>query len=92
VLLAHLVLFGFIYPAERASIPDAVMRELLGRLDAEPAGDPSAERLCRGTLLSRAQYLPDIGWWGYQDARLAPHGPMTAEEIARWTAAIDRIP
>ena len=56
------------------------------------AADPSADRTCRGTLLSRAQYLPDIGWWGYQDARLPPEGRMTAEEIAHWTAAIGRIP
>ena len=33
VLLVHLILFGFIYPDEKASIPDAVVRELLGRLD-----------------------------------------------------------
>jgi hypothetical protein len=92
VLLAHLILFGFIYPEERSVIPDAVIGELNGRLGAEPAPDPSADRLCRGTLLSRAQYLPDTGWWGDKDARLAPHGQMTAEEIAHWTAAIGRIP
>jgi hypothetical protein len=92
VLLAHLILFGFIYPGERASIPEHVVRELMARLEGEPAPGPSADRLCRGTLLSRAQYLPDIGWWGYQDARLRPHGPMTAEEIAHWTAAIGQIP
>jgi hypothetical protein len=92
VLLAHLVLFGFIYPDERASIPDAVIRELIGRLDQQAESGPTADRLCRGTLLSRAQYLPDIGWWGATDARLPPHGSMTAEQIAHWTAAIGRVP
>ena len=43
---------------------------------------------CFGTLLSREQYLPDIGIWGYQDARLKPLGPMSPEEVAHWTAAI----
>jgi hypothetical protein len=98
VLLVHLILFGYIYPGERSRIPDAVVRELIGRLgddddnDNEPVPGPSGERLCRGPLLSRAQYLPDIGWWGYKDARLPPHGPMTAEEVAHWTAAIGKVP
>ena len=28
--------------------------------------------------------------WGYEDARLAPRGSMTEEQIAEWTLAIDR--
>src|SRR5688572_32954740 len=32
VLLSHLILFGFIYPGERALIPAAVMRDLMNRL------------------------------------------------------------
>jgi hypothetical protein len=90
VLLSHLVLFGFIYPGERAKIPDTVMRDLLQRLQNEgieaPAGD---ERVCRGTLLSRSQYLDDLEHWGYKDARLSPRGPMSAEEITHWTEAIE---
>jgi hypothetical protein len=90
-LLSHLILFGFIYPAERARIPDWVLRDLLGRLQEEMASPPPTERVCQGTLLSRAQYLVDIESWGYLDARLAPRGKMTAEQIAHWTSAIDRI-
>jgi hypothetical protein len=89
VLFHHLVIFGFIYPCERAQIPAAVMRELMGRLDAEltrPAGD----RACQGTLISRAQYLIDLERWGYTDPRLAPHGNMTSDERARWTAGISK--
>lgn len=89
LLLVQLILFGYIYPEERANIPDAVLRELIGRLDTEPDPEPSSGRTCRGTLLSRAQYLPDVGWWGYRDARLPPHGRMTPEEVAHWTAAIE---
>src|SRR5205814_1501759 len=33
VLLAHLVMFGLVYPGERRRIPARVMKELLGRLD-----------------------------------------------------------
>jgi hypothetical protein len=88
VLLSHLILFGYIYPAERASIPNGVMRDLLDRLRDELDSGPPRERLCRGTLLSRAQYFVDIAYWGYQDARLPPAGRMTAEEIGIWTAAV----
>lgn len=90
VLLSHLVLFGFIYPAERACVPDWAMAELIERLALETlAPGRPLEAVCQGTLVSRAQYLVDVEAWGYQDARLHPRGRMTAEDIARWTAAID---
>jgi hypothetical protein len=92
VLLSHLTLFGFIYPGERACIPAGVMLALCGSLERESRRPPPAQRLCRGTLLSRAQYLTDIGRWGYADSRLAPHGQMTAEDVAHWTAAIEAEP
>jgi hypothetical protein len=87
VLLHHLVLFGFIYPCERTRVPAPVMRELMGRLDRELTR-PASERLCQGTLVSRAQYLVDVEHWGYTDPRLAPRGNMTPQERARWTAGI----
>jgi hypothetical protein len=86
VLLAHLVMFGFVYPQERDRVPDWVMRDLLGRLD-EPLGN-RGEKLCLGTLLSRSQYLPDLDW-GYRDGRLSPYGTMTPREIGIWTRAAD---
>ena len=90
VLLAHLVLFGFVYPGERTLIPAPVMRRLLQRLDAElDASDGTLERVCRGPILSRAQYLVDVDLRGYQDARLEPSGGMSAEEIDHWTASIE---
>jgi hypothetical protein len=89
VLLSHLVLFGFIYPAERAQVPAWVLQGLLERLRAELDAEPAAERLCQGTMLSRAQYLVDVEQWAYQDARLPPTGSMTEQETAHWTAAIE---
>jgi hypothetical protein len=88
VLLGHLVLFGFIYPGERARIPETVMRDLLARLERELAVNAD-EHLCNGTLLSREQYLIDLERWGYEDGRVFPRGTMTPDDIARWTAAID---
>jgi len=87
VLLSHLLLYGFVYPAERARVPGRVMQQLLDRLRDEQAAEPPGERVCQGTLLSREQYLSDVQQ-GYRDARLAPLGPMTAQEVARWTDAI----
>jgi hypothetical protein len=87
VLLHHLILFGFIYPCERTRVPAAVVRELMGRLDRELTR-PAPERVCHGTLISRAQYLVDVERWGYTDPRLAPQGNLTPQERARWTAGI----
>lgn len=86
VLLAHLVLFGFVYPAEREKVPREVLDQLLQRVQREQT-DP--KDTCQGTLLSRQQYLTDIGPWELADARLVG-GWMSREDIAHWTAAIDK--
>src|SRR5215211_7794728 len=82
VLLSHLVLFGFVYPAERNRIPAWVMSDLLRRIEEELAS-AFPERVCRGTLLSRAQYLTDVQERGYRDARLQPASHMNAADIER---------
>jgi hypothetical protein len=88
VLLAHLVMFGFVYPGQRQAVPVWVQDELLGHLRLE-ASQPSTDASdCRGTLISRAQYLVDVEHWGYRDARLAPAGTMTPSDVNEWTNAI----
>jgi hypothetical protein len=101
VLLSHQVLFGYIYPAAAARVPAPVMETLLARLVREalaPAASAAAPGngksagsalLCRGTILSRAQYLSDVESHGYRDGRLPPSGKMSADQIQRWTAAIE---
>lgn len=84
VLLAHVLLFGFIYPAEKYKVPAWVMDDLFAKVRNEPA---AREKLCRGTMLSWDQYLPDVNERGYADARLPPHGDLTKQEVDRWTAA-----
>src|SRR5437764_11865519 len=81
VLLSHLVLFGYIYPGERARIPVAVMEELTARLRHE-TNYAGPEHLCRGTLLSRQQYLVDVQEWGFRDARLEQRVQMNQQDIA----------
>jgi hypothetical protein len=92
VLFSHLLMFGYVYPSERATIPGWVIDEMLARLQRERHQAMEDERVCRGTIISREQYLIDVERWGYRDARLPPDGPMTAEEIEQWTAAIGRGP
>jgi hypothetical protein len=89
VLLAHLTMFGFIYPGERHRVPNWVMETLLARVAAETRQPRQDDlRVCQGTLISREQYLHDIESLGYLDGRLTPASTMTAEDIAVWTDAI----
>jgi hypothetical protein len=89
VLLAHLVLFGFVYPGERDRIPGWVMTTLTRRLEQDAAAEPGAAGVCRGTLLSREQYLVDLERLGYMDGRLtSPDVHMSPDDIERWTEAI----
>jgi len=89
VLLTYLNLFGFVYPSERTRIPGWVMTDLIERLRCELHEPPPARRVCQGTLLSREQYLTDVGLWGFEDARVTVAGSMTVDEIAHWTRAIE---
>jgi hypothetical protein len=87
VLLSHLILFEFVYPGERSLIPRTVMDDLIARLAAENAAPPTESQVCRGTLLSREQYLPDVELWGYIDARREERVHVTEEELRIWTEA-----
>lgn len=88
VLYAHLTLYGFAYPAERDRVPTWLMWELANRLAREVQQRPPDGRVCQGVLLAAAQYLPDVERWGYQDARLEPHGNMTPEQVDEWTDGV----
>jgi len=89
VLLAHLTLFGFIYPGERHRVPAWVMQELMARLAAEVQQPPREDgHVCAGTLLSREQYLHDVEQLGYVDGRLTAASTMTETDVVTWTAAI----
>lgn len=89
VLLAHVALFGYIFPGDAYCVPRWVLPYLLEQPVASPVRQA---RLCRGTLLSRAQYLVDVNGRGYRDARLPPFGRMTRRERQIWTKAIEDRP
>ena len=77
VLLVHLITFRFSFPSEKDQVPARVMRDLTGRLERREADPEASERVCRGTLLSRQQYLHETNVEGYRDAR--------EDEVQGWT-------
>ncbi len=90
VLLSHFVLFAFIYPDDASKVPTWVFQELGAGLGQSEPRKGKKPKVCRGTLLSRQQYLIDTGSWGYDDARLLHPGGMTTRDIVHWTAAIGK--
>jgi nucleotidyltransferase DUF2204 len=86
VLLTHLLLFGYIYPSEQHRIPATISDQLIDRV-RKHAPARAGKRLCRGTLLSRKQYLVDVQQWGFEDARFEDRVHMDSDDIAEWTEA-----
>jgi hypothetical protein len=91
ILLAHLLMFTYAYPGERKKVPAAAVQRLTTAISADPTPINGEAKLCRGTFLSRGQYLVDIHQRGYADARLEPRGPMRHEDVRHWTDAIGTI-
>lgn len=75
VLLVHLLNFRFIYPSEREEIPKWLLDELLVRLNTQISMPTSKVRVCRGRLLSRADYDLDIQILGFADIVAATGEP-----------------
>ena len=69
VLFVHLITFRFAFPSEKDQVPGWVMKELASRLARLEGAKVTTERICRGTLLSRQQYLHETNVEGYRDAR-----------------------
>jgi hypothetical protein len=69
VLLGHLLTFRFAFPSEKEQVPGWVMKELTDRVARQEERPAARERICRGTLLSRQQYLAEVNDLGYRDAR-----------------------
>jgi hypothetical protein len=86
VLLSHLTLFLFVYPAQAQLVPSPVWDKLLDALGEERRHSGQAGLICRGPLLSRSQYLDALDR-GYADPRLEPEGNLRRRDVAIWTRA-----
>jgi hypothetical protein len=89
LLYTYLIFFHFVYPSDARTLPSAVLEDLAARM-SEMRANPRDDRICQGTLVSRAQYLLDIGQYGYSDSRLSS-GNMSPEDVIFWTWAINHV-
>jgi hypothetical protein len=86
LLYSHLVLFLYIYSDGADRLPAGLLEDVQARTQRALADRPST-LVCRGSLLSRQQFLADTTMRGYEDARLTL-GSMTEDELRVWTDAI----
>jgi hypothetical protein len=67
LLLAQVLIFQFVYPAEyRRIIPDWLFYDLIERAKEQYDLPSSLEKVCRGPLIDQTQYEVDIKEWGYK--------------------------
>lgn len=67
LLLSYLILFRFVYPSERETIPKWLLTELLARTQQQFSLPTPKDKVCRGPMLSRFHYQIDIKDWGFHD-------------------------
>ncbi len=67
VLLAHIILFRFIYPSEREVIPSWLIKELILRVGHQIELPTPQDKVSRGTILSTEDFRIDIEKWGFRD-------------------------
>lgn len=78
VLLAHLVLFQYCYPSERENVPLWVLDRLQAKMRKERVSGNASDRICRGPLISRAQYTSDLEDGGFMAPERPPVGLVLA--------------
>lgn len=67
LLLAKLLTFQFVYPADyHDSIPKWLFDELIKRAQEQYDLPPSVEKVCRGPIIDNTQYSIDIKEWNYK--------------------------
>ena len=67
LLLAQLLLFQFVYPADYHDIiPQWLFDELMNRAKEQYDVPPALEKVCRGPVIDQTQYMVDIKEWDYK--------------------------
>jgi hypothetical protein len=92
LLAFYLNLYDFVYPGHRADIPFWLRAELEQRWQEQSRAPSDQPVVCRGTLLDRFSFLPDIRE-GWKDARVswAERQGATARDVARDRAVAERM-
>lgn len=71
LLLSYLLLFTFVYPGDKKSIPEWLFEKLIENLQKNYSHSPMQDRITRGLLLS-SQYSVAIEKWGYKEVESLP--------------------
>lgn len=67
LLLAQLLVFQFVYPADfQEVIPQDIFNELVRRTHEQFELPASVEKICRGPLIDQTQYAVDVLQWKYK--------------------------
>lgn len=67
LLLGHLIVFQFVYPADfREIIPRWLFDELMERAREQYDLPPPMEKVCRGPVIDNTQYSIDVKEWNYK--------------------------
>lgn len=67
LLLAQLIMFQFVYPADfHEIIPRWIFDELMKRAHEQYELPPMVERVCRGPIIDNTQYSIDVKEWDYK--------------------------
>ncbi len=69
LLLAQLLMFGYVYPDARDRVPREIVDDLLTRASAHLDREPAPDGITRGTLISRFSFAIDVNEWGLHDLR-----------------------
>jgi hypothetical protein len=60
ILFAALLNYRFVYPSEREKVPSWVMKDMVDRLKIQLQTPAPKAKICRGVLLDRVAYTPDV--------------------------------
>lgn len=67
ILLAQIIMFQFVYPADYPDIiPKWLFDELMARAHEQYDLPVSVEKVCRGPIIDQTQYSVDIKEWNYK--------------------------
>ncbi|MCW3114221.1 MAG: hypothetical protein JWR18_2617, partial [Segetibacter sp.] len=67
LLLAQILMFQFVYPADYPDIiPKWLFDELIRRANEQYDIPPALEKVCRGPVIDQTQYCTDIKEWNYK--------------------------
>lgn len=71
LLLAKILVFQFVYPADyRDIIPQWLWDELIKRANEQYELPPAQEKVCRGPIIDNTQYSIDIRDWNYKSVTI----------------------